>query len=306
MLKTKNKTLYIVLAILAGALIFNTIRTNMKGERSFRKQMVEFDANQVNKFIVNNDNGEITFAKKSDDWTVSQEGKSYKADQNTVQNILKELSNLKVEQLVAKEKTKWAELEVDDEKGSKVLVYIKNKTVANMVVGRFKYRQTGNGGIQLSTMVRLSNESDVYSVEGALSMSINRNLDGFRDKTITKIDPEQIQQIKFSYPGDSSFVLTKNNTTWLINSDSANKIEVTNYLSDIKECRGNTFATEFNADEFPIYSLEILQKEGEAITVKAYKKEEKYIFESTQNEGIINDSEAIFKRLFASANKFEK
>ena len=306
MLKTKNKTLYIVLAILAGALIFNTIRTNLKGERSFRKEMTEFDANKVNKFIINNDNMEITFTKKNDNWSVSQDEILYKADQTTVLNILKELSNLKVEQLVAKEKSKWNDLEVEEEKGTKVTVYTNNKMVANLVVGRFKYRQTGNGGIQLSTMVRLSDETEVYSVEGSLSMSINRNLDAFRDKTITKIEPEQIQQIKFSYPGDSSFVLSKNNDTWLINSDSATTSSVMNYLSDIKECRGNAFATEFNADEFPFYTLELIQKEGESITVNAYIKEEKYIFKSTQNEGIISDSETIFKRLFASANKFGK
>lgn len=272
MLKTKNKTLYIVLAILAGALIFNTIRTNLKGERSFRKEMTEFDANKVNKFIINNDNMEITFTKKNDNWSVSQDEILYKADQTTVSNILKELSNLKVEQLVAKEKSKWNDLEVDDEKGTKVTVYTNNKMVANLVVGRFKYRQTGNGGIQLSTMVRLSDETEVYSVEGSLSMSINRNLDAFRDKTITKIEPEQIQQIKFSYPGDSSFVLSKNNDTWLINSDSATTSSVMNYLSDIKECRGNAFATEFNPSENPFYTVEITQKEGESITVNAYKR----------------------------------
>ena len=306
MLKTKNKTLYIVLAVLAGALIFNTIRTNIKGERSFRKEMVEFDANDVTKFTIDNNNILITFTKKENEWSVSQDDKTYKADQTTALNILKELSNLKVERLVSKEKEKWAELEIDAEKGTKVIVYADGKTVANMVVGRFKYRQTGNGGIQLSTMVRLSDETEVYSVEGSLSMSIKRNLESFRDKTITKFEPEQIQKIKFSYPGDSSFVIEKKENIWMINNDSAAAGKIMNYLSDIKDCRGNSFAPEYNPGAMQEYSMEATMKNNQSITVTAYKIDDKFVFKSTQNEGILNDSETIFKRLFASPNKFKQ
>jgi hypothetical protein len=308
MLKTKNKILYIVLAVLAVALIINTVRTNIKGERSFRTSLVEFDPQKIDQLVMVNNSAEIKFTRDKELWMVAQESKSNRADVQSVENILKELSTMKIERLVTKEKSKLREFEVDDTLGVAVRLFSKGKKVADLVVGRFSYRQTGNrqGGIQLSTMIRLANETDVYSIEGALSMSVKRDFDSFRDKTLVRFDPDKVQSMEFTYPSDSSFTLTRGSDVWFLNRDTVDTGKVINFLNDIKETRGNSFTTDFD----PAGALEFQMKatlSGEApIVVKAYQQGEKYIFVSSQNESSLSDSEHLFKRVFASKRKFAK
>jgi hypothetical protein len=308
MLKTKNKILYIVLAVLAVALIINTVRTNIKGERSFRTSLVEFDPQKIDQLVMVNNSAEIKFTRDKELWMVAQESKSNLADVQSVENILKELSTMKIERLVTKEKSKLREFEVDDTLGVAVQLFSKGKKVADLVVGRFSYRQTGNrqGGIQLSTMIRLANETDVYSIEGALSMSVKRDFDSFRDKTLVRFDPDKVQSMEFTYPSDSSFTLTRGSDVWFLNRDTVDTGKVINFLNDIKETRGNSFTTDFD----PAGILEFQMKatlSGEApIVVKAYQQGEKYVFVSSQNESSLSDSEHLFKRVFASKRKFAK
>ncbi len=308
MLKTKSKILYIVLAVLAVALVFNTVRTNIKGERSFRTTLVDFDPQKIDQMILLGHDSEIKFTRDNDKWTVAQETKVHSADAQSVENILKELSTMKIERLVTKDKAKLGEYEVNDTLGTTVQLYSKGKKVADVVVGRFNYRQTGNrqGGIQLSTMIRLAKETDVYSIEGALSMSVKRDFDSFRDKTVVRFDPDKLQSIEFTYPSDSSFTLTRGSDVWFMNRDTVDTGKVINFLNDIKETRASSFATDFD----PAGALEFQMKatfSGQApVEVKAYKQGEKYVFVSSLNESPLSDAEYLFKRLFASQKKFVK
>ncbi|HQA76307.1 MAG TPA: DUF4340 domain-containing protein [Salinivirgaceae bacterium] len=306
MLNTKNRTLYIIIAILLVALIVMIVKTNIKGERTFRKSLCEFNPEDIDKIEIVDNNSLIKFIKDGAIWRVAKDAESYKADIQTVESILKDLSTMNIQRVVSRDKSKLQENEIDDSLGTRIKLFSKNKQLTDLVIGRFSYRQTGQGGIQLSTMVRLANEYDVYSIEGSLSMSVRRDFDGFRDKTIAKFDPENVQNIEFSYPADSSFTLTRSGDIWLINQDTVEIGKVVNYLNDIKDARANAFATDFNPENAELFELKATFSGEQPLTIKAFKQGEKYLFLSAQNESTLSDSEHIFRRLFVSKNKFAK
>jgi uncharacterized protein YkuJ len=306
MLKIKNRTLYIIIAILLVVLIIKVVSSNIKGERTFRKSLCEFNPEDIDKIEIVDNNSLIKFTKDGTIWRVAKDAESYKADIQTVESILKDLSTMNIQRVVSRDKSKLLENEIDDSLGTRIKIFSKNKQLADLVVGRFSYRQTGQGSIQLSTMVRLANEYNVYSVEGALSMSVRRDFDGFRDKTIAKFEPEKVQSIEFSYPADSSFTLTQNGDIWLINQDTVEIGKVVNYLNDIKDTRANAFATYFNPENAEVFELKATFNDEQPLTIKAFKQGEKYLFLSSQNESTLSDSEHIFKRLFISKKKFSK
>ncbi|HOG20409.1 MAG TPA: DUF4340 domain-containing protein [Salinivirgaceae bacterium] len=306
MLKIKNRTLYIIIAILLVALIIKVVSSNIKGERTFRKSLCEFNPEDIDKIEIVDNNSLIKFTKDGIIWRVAKDAESYKADIQTVESILKDLSTMNIQRVVSRDKSKLQENEIDDSTGTRIKLFSKSKLLADLVVGRFSYRQTGQGGIQLSTMVRLANEDDVYSIEGSLSMSVRRDFDGFRDKTIAKFDPEKLQSIEFSYPADSSFTLIQSGDLWLINQDTAEIGKVINYLNDIKDARANAFAPDFNPEDAEMFELKASFIDEQPLIIKAFKQGEKYLFMSTQNESTLSDSEHVFKRLFVSKNKFSK
>lgn len=304
MLKIKNKILYIAIAILLTALAINIIRTNIRGERSFSKSLYSFIPTEIDKLEIVNNNIPMIFTKDEGNWRVSQNNNIYKADSHTVENIINELAEMNIQRLVSKDKAKFHENEIDDTTGTRVTLYKKNKTLADLYVGRFSYRQTGQGGIQLSTMVRRADQTDVYSIEGALSMSVKRDLNNFRDKTIINTTSGNIKNIEFTYPGDSSFTLTNKNDIWYINNDTAETGKVQNYLNEIKNLKAGDFTNTDNGKT--TYTMTATLDGGKLITVKASKQGDRYNFVSSQNESTLTDQEHTFKRLFISKTKLIK
>ncbi|HON18932.1 MAG TPA: DUF4340 domain-containing protein [Salinivirgaceae bacterium] len=305
MLKIKNKILFLIVGILALVVIINTIRNQIRGERTFRSELLKFNPDEVTKILLANHEEHLTFEKISNQWMVSDDkNPKSRADQQAVNNILKDLSLLKIERLVSREKTKLKEFEVDDTLGTKVSLYKDKKLLGELMIGRFSYRQGGYGGVQLSTMVRLPNEIEVYSVEGALSMSVKLDYRSFRDKTIVELEPSIIQQIEFKYPGDSSFTITKMNEMWFSGTDTLETGKVVNYLNDIKNLRAGSFVESPSPREIP-FQVIITPKDLPQITVSAFNDNNRYLFVTSQNDAILSDSEYVFKRLFVSKKKFK-
>jgi len=311
MLKSKNKVLVIILAILGIALVIKLIFGDTKGsERSFKKYLIELNTDNVDKLTITNDENTITMFKEGNKWYVSDITGKYFADQQVIGDLVNDMSAMKIEKLVSTEKTKWKEYEVDDTLGVKVSLFKGKKRLAEVIVGRFSYRQTGSGqggyggGYQLSTMVRLNSEKEIYSIEGAISMQVKRSLDNFRDKTIISFDPETVQKLEYIYPADSSFTLALSNGEWLLNSEIASIGKVINFLNEIKETKGNSFTQDVDTENVEEFQLRITTNTGIQILVKSYKTEDKYVFITSQNEGVLTETEYLFKKIFPSADKF--
>ena len=302
MSKINNKILLGILVVLL--LVFLGKRfLGSSGERNFRATLVAIDTSQVTKIVIQpraSTGNNITFTKTGTSWEVARADIKDEADLNNVKNMLANMVNISPKRLVAKSEDKWTQYEVNDSLGTRVMAYAGDKVLTDFILGKFNFQQASRS---MSNFVRLSDEEDVYSVEGFLSSSFNQEFNNFRDRTFVKVTKENITSVRFEYPGDSSFVLNLVASKWEIDGLQADSTAVESYLSGLRNLTKNEFADDFTPQgKVATYRLSIAGNHMQPITVSAFQEGEGHILNATLNEGAYfrEGSLNIYDKLFVS------
>jgi hypothetical protein len=267
--KLSARTLIIVLTLLLLIIAGVFINDKMKGDRTFRAEIYKVDTANITAIHISrmNEKEKLTLLKEENIWKVNTNNATYRADNNMVQNVLAELSAMKVESVVASEKSQWHEYNVSDSVGTLVSIDENGEEVVSFVVGRFSYSQTANtnpygGKPNVSTFVRVQNDDNVYSVSGFLSMAFNRTANDFRNKLIVPDNKQNWEKLTFTYPADSSYTLLKSGKNWILNGKVCDSTRIEGFLSSLADMRGFDLMTLPPAGK-PIYTLKI---EGKMLT----------------------------------------
>lgn len=299
--KINNKILLGILLLLL--LIFIGKRfLGSSGERNFRETLVAVDTSQVNKIVIKPraSNGEnITLSKTGTSWEVARAEIKDEADINSVKSMLGNMVSMKPKRLVAKSEEKWAQYEVNDSLGTRVMAYAGDKMLTDFMLGKFNFQQASRS---MSNFVRLSEEEEVYSVEGFLS-SFNQDFNNLRDRAFVTTTKENITSIRFTYPADSGFVLDNVASRWEIDRQPVDSAAVADYLSGLRNITKSEFADDFSPQgKVAVYQLTISGNNMQALTVSAYQEEDEYVLSSNLNEGAYfnQGSLQIFDKLFVS------
>ncbi|MFA6126948.1 MAG: DUF4340 domain-containing protein [Bacteroidales bacterium] len=246
MSKTKNnRILMIVFAVLLVAVGLNELIKSSKGERTFRKDIVEIDANNIKKIAIfpkNSGNRVVDVYLDDTIWKLKVDDKLFAADQDMIKGIVDELANMTPERVVANSKELWKEYDITDSLGVKVIVYGQKKEKAELTLGRFAYNQATR---KPSTFVRVNNEKEVYAVEGYLSMTFNREINSLRDKNIFRGNQNDLSQITFNYPADSSYTVTRQDGQWSISGMPVDSLRMAGYLTTVCYLIGSEFRDDF-------------------------------------------------------------
>jgi len=312
----KARTLIIILAALIALAVVSYLIDKMKGDSSFKTELVSIDTAKVTAISIfpkTDKNNPIKFQRTANKWQIEINGKWMQADENMVSSMLNDLSVLKPERVAATKKEKWAQFEITDSAGTRVMVEAGKEIVANVVIGKFTYQQLPGasqnpyGGVKISSYVRLADENEVYAVDGFLSMTFNRNRDDFRNKSLINENSTDWTKLTFTYQGDSSFVLNKENDMWTIGGLPADSLSVKQFLNTINGMRGNTFIDDAAASLYqPVYSLKVEGKNMQALEVIAFAADtvNQYVVSSTLNKEAAFSSakDNLVPRLFVSKN----
>jgi hypothetical protein len=300
--KTNIKTLAIVFGILLVLVVLVEMIDIRKGSRTFKKVLIEVNADEITGLELQPKaaNGKIIkLVRDNDIWQLESEGRKYNADQNIAGNLIDELNGLKPQSVAAKGKDRWKQYEVTDSLGTHVKLLSGADVLADLIVGKFSYSQPNN----MTSYLRLIGDDEVYSVNGLLGMSFNRNLNSFRDRSIVKSASRDWSKLTFTYPADSSFVLEKVDNKWLINNQSVDSTAIANYFSSIS----NLFDSNFSDTSPEIASTHQLVISGSSgsVSVKGFFVDaDNFYIESDQNPGTIFNSPETAKKLFVSPKKF--
>ena len=302
----RNMILLVVFVVLLLILLGKQF-LGSDGNRNFREILVELDTASVTKVEVMaraNDFDPVEFVKTGSQWEVTNGNVKDEADKGSLRGALASLSKITPKRLVAKSEDKWAQYEVNDSLGTRVKAFSGDKLLADLVIGKFNFQQTNRS---MSTFVRLTEEDEVYAVEGFLSSTFNREFSGFRDKTFLKTDKENLVTLTFDYPGDSSFVLSKPADQWQLNGLAADSAAVQNYLNGIRTITPGKFMDEFSADgKIPMYRLTLDGNNMSVIIITAYQEADDLVLSSSLNENAYFTPEGlnIFDKLFVSGQLF--
>jgi len=318
--KLNIKSLIIIFAVLLILVILIFYIDSRKGERTFRSNIVDIDTSRVTSIIIYPKTirqEPVEIQRKGYLWKIKSQQKLFNADENIVNNILKTLTELKPKRVAATDKSRWKEFEVTDSLATRVQLITGKKKGADIYFGKFSYQQPKNQMAYyynqrgtITTYVRIADEKIVYVVEGYLGMTLNRELNDFRNKSILKSDRSNWTRLSFTYPADSSFYLIKEGGKWLVNGLLADSGSVTDYFNSISRLTSSDFID----DQKPLYGGPdfTLNIEGDnfvkPIQVKAFKADttNRYLITSSLNEGTFfsGQKSKLTEKIFIGKNRF--
>ncbi len=308
--KKTNRLLIFVLLILLAAVVTNQFIKSKKGERTFKSELVSFTADEVESisiFTKTNDYEAMKMTRNGDDWSLTFRDKQYSADPDMSSNIANDLGKLKADRLVANKKDKWAEFDVSDSTGVRVVVQGAGKELCDVLIGRFSYNQNSQ---KASTFVRLSDEKEVYSVEGYLGMVFNRDINSFRNKSLFRGNQNDLTQVSFQYPGDSTFSINKPGNDWMIGEQLADSANTAQYLGELSYLVGSQFIDDFNPLEgtYQAFTATLEGNNMSSVVITGYRNEEgNSVISSSLNPSSYFDASAggLFEKVFKSQNLFK-
>jgi Domain of unknown function (DUF4340) len=322
-----RKLNYKVLAILLALLLVLYMVSEYSGsdERTFKSEVVSIDTAMVTEIIVKSvKNGELTFQRTSKGWDLLANGNKYDVDKTQIENLKAQLLNMKSEGVAALDESKYKELEVDDQKGVHVIVKDGNKTLADLMIGKFNYLPPSAAAPQQSqqqqqfqqnqprgkmlTYVKTADDEKVYAVEGYLQSAFSRGADDFRNKTIVQLKQNDVTQLNFEYAGSPAFTLHKVDEKWMIDNRPADSAWMVKYLRQLSVRRGNVFADDFNLEGQAAFAqLKIEGNNFVPVTIQAFKADSlmQSVLVSSQNpQAKFVGAKGVYDKIFEAQDEF--
>lgn len=251
MFKKINTTiLIVVLLVLLG--IYFAARFFDTSDRSFREIIVEVEPEKVTQLVIKDpqNNEPVNIEKEGDRWFLVKPSGKYPADTNVVKNIITQVGSLKTKRFAGKGEDQWDKYQVTDSAATTVELVGKDKTLARLMIGKFSYNMPKNQDQQqmmgrqqqgdMTTYVRLADESEVYAVDGFLKMNFNRDTDSYRDKTLVSVKQNDIQRVEFSYGGRQT-LLERTGQGWTLGGTPADSASTVNYVKTLSKLNSSDF-----------------------------------------------------------------
>ncbi|HED38522.1 MAG TPA: DUF4340 domain-containing protein, partial [Ignavibacteria bacterium] len=167
-----NKKLVIVFAALLLIVVVMFIFDSNPNESTFKKNIVDINKSDVTSISIYpgvNNHKEVKLFKVGNKWKVTlNNNKTADVPQEKIDGLLRVLTQIKPKRVAAKEPIKWKEFQVDTS-GTQVKVFEDGDLVLDIVIGKYVFKQPRS----LSSFVRLSDEEEVYEVNGILSITFN-------------------------------------------------------------------------------------------------------------------------------------
>src|SRR5207237_8357648 len=120
--------------------------------------------------------------------------------------------------------------QVADTSDTRIKIITTDNHTYDMVVGKFGYNPAARNGL---TYIRHADEEAVYAIEGSLSFTVNQDIDAWRNKTFITGNKDNWTSLTFTYPGDSSFMLSKSNNQWMVNGEKADSAKTAQYFNPL-------------------------------------------------------------------------
>ena len=302
-----------ILVILIVFTIVITVSDNKKEKGNFRSILTDINTSDITgiEIISSEVDGKFSIMRnEKDQWEIMKNNERFTAQQDLVSNFLYNFSNISVKQVVANSSQRWELYHVNDSLGTRVTLYKGSEVLSDLIIGRIAFSQSRNPSQQYPDAVsylRPADEVSVYSVDGMLAMTISRDANDFRDGHIVKCETENVTRIAFTYPGDSSFVLTRAETLWQIGDLIADSANTQNYLNNIRRFSNRNFEPlTVTGDQTAGFEMIIEGNNMETIKIKAFPAEENdyYVSSTINKETLFKLGNSEFERLFRGKSYF--
>ncbi|MCX6235796.1 MAG: DUF4340 domain-containing protein [Bacteroidetes bacterium] len=316
--KMNFRILIIVFLVLLAVVLISKYVDSRRGERTFKKELVQVDMNDITAVLYNPDPktpDEVKIVRDGGQWKVFSGDKVYRADSSMVAGIITSLINLKPERVAATDESKWKEFKVDDTSGTLVTLLKGEDVIASLIIGKFSYTpQPSQNPYQkqqgkMTSYVRLKDDKVVYAVDGFLKFAFQKDANALRDKGLVRTKKEDIIRLAFNYPGDSSFTLTRQGNSWMVNGQVCDSVKTVRYLATVARLSSGDLLDETNVTPgYAQYTVTIEANNMNPIELKAIPADtvNKFIITSSLNPGAYfsGGKNKLFNKIFVSSKNF--
>lgn len=320
MFKKMNYRILVIVLLVLAALFIITKYVN-RDERTFKDELVSFAPDDITEILFTPDplkNEQVRLQKESEGlWKVYSGEKAYNADTTTIYNMLRSIAGLKPNRVAAMNVSKWKEFQVDDSTGIRIKLLKKSEEVADVVIGKFSYKPAegqegmyGRGQGTMTSYVRLYDEKEVYAVDGYLKMGLQSNINGLRDKALSRTKRDDITRVTFTYPGTLPFTLERLGDGFTINGVPADSAASALYLGTMARLSSQDFLADVPLGQPAAYTVKIEGNNMLPVDIMAYPATDtlnKFILTSSINPGTLFSGygkNKLFEKIFVPMEKF--
>ncbi len=312
--KFSSGILIVVLIVLLG--VYFMVRFAGTKDRTFRDKVAEFDPALVSEVMINtpDPNLDVTLKLKEGNWLVVKKGVEYPADSSMISGTIRMLSDMPTKRYAGKGQDAMTKYELTDSAATRIVLKAGNKELADLMLGKFSYTMPKGSGQQMqmqrqqgemTTFVRLADEKEVYAVDGFLKMSLGRGADAFRVRTLTSVDPNDINRLTINNEGQMTR-LELFEGKWMANGQPADSTEASRYRSTLARLSGSKFEDETTAAVDPSHILILEGNNFNPVELRAFPVADtniRYLVTSSANPGaFFNGKEGgLFDRIWGGA-----
>ena len=293
------------LLVLIVITLIATLSEDKKAAGNFSSSLVDLDPGKVSVITFTPPGGSGAFElvkAEGGEWKLVTAGKEYVAGERQVDQLLGSIGDITATQVVARDSDAWGEYHVNDSLGTQLALKEGGDQLASLVVGRISFSQSRNPYQQqpdMFTFLRQGSDATVYKVKGMLSMQVSGGVNSFRSGVITDMPKAVLQEAVFSYPADSSYVLTRRDSIWDMGGMQPDSASLATYLTNLTGFSSRSFVDTGVPTGAPAFSIQLKGTDMASVEVRAWTAEEQHLVTSSQNPGsVFRLEEEQFERLF--------
>jgi hypothetical protein len=200
-----KKSTLIAIVVFAGLAVAAALVLREEPQRGIAElSLADVDPGAVDRVRIGADE-EISIEKKDDIWTLD----GLRADATAVERMVESLAAARSDDLTSRNPKRYAELEVDDQKGTRVRLFAGGKTVADVVIGA-----AARGG----SYVRSGD--DVYAVSGIYRAAFRRDREGWIERKVFFDEVDDVERVEVELAGAPPYALIAKEGAWQLEDPS--------------------------------------------------------------------------------------
>jgi len=274
-MKRSNWILLLIICILAVVVYLNN-REELKTEsNTIKTSFIGLDTAKIDEIRMKTTEGEmLKLLKDNGEWVISEPIR-YKANENFIASILKQIHGFTIESMISKGGSPdiYEKFEVDSLSGFNVEIYTTEKLAADFVIGKIadSYRHT---------YIKENGKDPVYLLKENLTYTFKKSLNDWRDKTILSFNKDLLDKIEYYRDELKDFTLFKEDTVWKLKNETdtydGKMGSVNSLLANLINLKANGFYDEEGTDilKNPIFEIKIFDVSGKETLLSIYQSEE--------------------------------
>lgn len=234
-------TLVVLLVLWGAVTLFSSMgEQNAEVGKEVTAVLAGLSKDGVSRVVLEGPSDTVTLEKADGAWTAN----GFEADSAALDRFWSAASESKVRDLAAANPANHARLGVVPDSA-----WTLEFTRAGGGSSRLLLGKSGPG--YNTAYVRLPDQDQVYTLEGALRNAAAHEIDHWRDKTVVAVDTARVQRVEVDRAGER-YVLTRDSAGWLVDGEPADGPTARSLVGALERFEAQTFApdtADFDAGE---------------------------------------------------------